>query len=319
MGTSISKGYLNMADKPAVFIGSASEGLEFARAIRALLDEDAEVTVWNECVFEPGPGGTSIETLVKIRSDFDFAIFVFTGDDWVSSRETKSIAPRDNVIFELGLFTGYLGRERSLIVRQKGAELKIPTDLAGVTIATFDWPREDKRAERALGKACDTFRRVIREQGVSPLRLQQRQDALESNLIANEKQINETTKKVEEQQALINKLVETSISVGAFRHLAGIYLLHDYKYRQNEEVGELFQREFYHLKHRGFIEPETLEFDKRLDGTNIANLARPTDLGRIYIGLRKKDIPEDWLSPDPEKRKNLRVDIARTLQLKLSW
>jgi predicted nucleotide-binding protein len=55
------------------------------------------------------------------------------------------------VIFELGLFTGYLGRERSLIVRQRGTDLKIPSDLAGVTMSTFDWPRTDNSPEGALG------------------------------------------------------------------------------------------------------------------------------------------------------------------------
>jgi hypothetical protein len=225
--------------KPSVFVGSAEEGLQFARAIRSLLDDDAEIKIWNEGVFEPGR--TFIETLVNMRLSFDFAVFVFTADDWVKSRQTESKAPRDNVIFELGLFTGYLGRDRSLIVRQKGTELKIPSDLAGVTMSIFDWPRGDNSPEGALGKTCDTLRRIIREKGPAPMRLQQRQDILESKLV--------------EQQVLINKLVETSISTTAFHHLAGIYLLKRYIYRQDASVGELFQREFYHLKHHGLIGP----------------------------------------------------------------
>jgi hypothetical protein len=301
--------------KPSVFIGSAREGLDFARAIRGLLDEDAEVTVWNEGSFVPGI--TSIETLVNIRSTFDFAIFVFTGDDWTHSRDTQSFAPRDNVVFELGLFTGYLGRDRSLIVRQNGTDLKIPTDLAGVTMATFDWPRADKKPENALGKACDMIRRLIRDKGMSPLRLQQRQDVLESNLLANEKQIEETKTKVKEQQVLINKLVETSMSLSAFRHLAGIYVLREYCYWHNATVGELFKRELYFLKDRGFIEPERQEFYEELNGKNLAELVWPTEIGKTYINLRKADIPVDWLSADPQKRKNLKIDVARDLRLPL--
>ncbi len=142
-------------------------------------------------------------------------------------------------------------------------------------------------------------------------------EELTKRVVANEKQIKETNKKVEEQQALINKLVETSMSASAFRHLAGITVLHVYNYWQNEEVGELFQREFYYLKNRGFIGPETLEFDERLNRTNIAERARPTEIGKIYIALRKDDIPKDWLSADPEKRRNLKIDVARDLGLKV--
>ena len=39
-------------NKPALFVGSSSEGLDLARAVRALLDEDAEVTLWKEGLFE---------------------------------------------------------------------------------------------------------------------------------------------------------------------------------------------------------------------------------------------------------------------------
>ena len=40
---------------------------------------------------------------------FDFAILVLTADDLVASRDVLSTAPRDNVLFELGLFMGGLG------------------------------------------------------------------------------------------------------------------------------------------------------------------------------------------------------------------
>jgi hypothetical protein len=308
--------------KPSVFIGSSSEGLDFARAVRSLLKEDAEVTMWNEGFFRLG--NTFIETLVNSLSRFDFAILVLTPDDLVHSRETETFGPRDNVIFELGLFTGYLGRGRSFVLHQAEAKLKLPTDLTGLTTATYLWPRGDKSHKAAVGAACDSIREVIRDLGMAPVRaskqveqVQQRQDILESNVVANEKQIKETGKKVEEQQARINALVETSMSVSIFHHLAGIYMLHKYEYLQNEKVGELFRREFYFLKNRGFIEPETLEFDERLNGKNIAELAWPTRIGKTYIELRKDDIPKDWLSADPEKRGNLKTEVARTLGLKL--
>jgi hypothetical protein len=69
------------------------------------------------------------------------------------------------------------------------------------------------------------------------------------------------------------------------------------------------------LKDRGFIGPETLELFRELDNANIAEKAKPTEIGLAYIKLRREDVPKDWLSTDPSKRQNLRVDVARSLGL----
>jgi hypothetical protein len=105
------------------------------------------------------------------------------------------------------------------------------------------------------------------------------------------------------------------MSDSAFHHLAGITLLREYKYWQNHNVGELFRRELYYLKDRGFIGPATLEFFGEMDGTNLVGKAMPTEIGRIYVRLRRADVPQDWLSADPSKRQNLKVDVARGLGL----
>jgi hypothetical protein len=123
--------------------------------------------------------------------------------------------------------------------------------------------------------------------------------------------------KVNEQQQLINKLVETSMSASTFYHLAGITILHEYKYWQNDKVGELFRRQLYYLKDRGFIGPETLEFFQEMDDTNLVGKAWPTEIGRIYIALRKGEVPKGWLSVDPSNRQNLKVDVARGLGLEV--
>jgi len=109
--------------KPSVFIGSSSEGLEFARAIRGLLTDVAQITLWNEGFFRPG--NTFIDTLVNALPRFDFAALVLTADDLIRSREIESFGPRDNVLFELGLFMGRLGRARTFLVHQSGVDLKI--------------------------------------------------------------------------------------------------------------------------------------------------------------------------------------------------
>ena len=52
-----------------------------------------------------------------------------------SSGDKSADAPRDNVLFELGLFMGRLGRSRTFVAYNKDAGLKLPSDLAGVTAA----------------------------------------------------------------------------------------------------------------------------------------------------------------------------------------
>jgi predicted nucleotide-binding protein len=104
------------ASKPSVFVGSSSEGVEFARAVRWHLRNDAEITLWNDGFFRPGV--TFIETLVNSLPRFDFAILVFRADDLTTSHGVETFSPRDNVIFELGLFMGRLGRSRTFGTRK---------------------------------------------------------------------------------------------------------------------------------------------------------------------------------------------------------
>src|SRR4030095_4630538 len=155
--------------RPALFIGSSSEGLEFARAVRSLLADDVEVTLWNEGFFQVG--NTFIESLVNGLPRFDFAAVVLTPDDLIRSRDLTMLSPRDNALFELGLFMGHLGRERTFVVRPQDDSLKIPSDLAGLTTAPYDWPRGDGNHKAAVGPACDSIREVIRKLGFSEARV----------------------------------------------------------------------------------------------------------------------------------------------------
>ena len=53
-----------------------------------------------------------------------FAVLIATPDDQVRSRGADAPAPRDNVILELGLFMGGLGRPRTILVKQRGQALR---------------------------------------------------------------------------------------------------------------------------------------------------------------------------------------------------
>lgn len=126
-----------------VFIASASEGLAVANEVRKALDRRKvfAATVWNAGVFEKSL--TFIESLEAALDRSDFAIITLTPDDAAVVRQQAVMAPRDNVIFELGLFmgrlgpAGRLGRERTYLVYEQDLGPKIPTDLLGVDPATF--------------------------------------------------------------------------------------------------------------------------------------------------------------------------------------
>jgi hypothetical protein len=148
--------------KPAMFVGSSTEGLDFARAVRSLLKDDADITLWNEGFF--ALGSTFIETLINNLPAFDFAVLILTPDDLITRGENTALSPRDNLIFEAGLFMGRLGRARTVILH---ADVKIPSDLAGTTTARFEWTGDFAKRTQAVAPACDSIRQIIRTLGVA--------------------------------------------------------------------------------------------------------------------------------------------------------
>jgi predicted nucleotide-binding protein len=148
--------------RPTVFIGSSKEGLEIAEALQANMDEHCEITLWSQGAFGLGEG--YLEALVKIKNNFDFAILVLTPDDLTSSRGKRQNSPRDNVIFELGLFMGCIGRERTFVIYDKTSKLKLPSDLAGVSLVTY-LPHSSGSLQSALGGPCFHLRQAIKQFG----------------------------------------------------------------------------------------------------------------------------------------------------------
>lgn len=128
---------------PQVFIGSSGEGRDVASRLAMHLESDGsiEATVWNQSVFQPG--NHVLDDLIHQASAMDFAVLVLGPDDSVDSRDTKWQAPRDNVVFELGLFIGALGKNRTYMVQPDAIPLKLPTDLSGITQARYPANRAD--------------------------------------------------------------------------------------------------------------------------------------------------------------------------------
>ena len=149
--------------EPVIFIGSSGEGLAVAKAIHRCLQRYPYVAkLWTQGVFECSH--TTIEDLMRATTQTDFAILVLTADDVTRSRGRAKPAPRDNVIFELGLFMGALSRERTYIVAPKGLDLKIPTDLLGVTSLLFQ-RRRGRTLPRNLQSVTRQIRKLINKYG----------------------------------------------------------------------------------------------------------------------------------------------------------
>jgi hypothetical protein len=164
--------------RPAIFVGSSSEGLPIAQAIQVLLDHVGEVEIWSQGVFGLSQG--TLESLVLALSRFDFAVLVLTADDLKSQRGVSVLSPRDNVVFELGLFVGGLGRDRTFMVYDRTKQPELPSDLAGIEAATFA-PHASGNLEPALGAACTRIQRSIERSGVrASKRVQRLSEAAET-------------------------------------------------------------------------------------------------------------------------------------------
>lgn len=148
--------------KPKIFIGSSVESLEIAHNIQELLEHEANPTVWTQGIFELS--NTALEDLIKALDSFDYAIFIFKPEDISTIRSKNYNTVRDNVIFELGLFIGKLGRDKVFFVAPKNTkDFHLPSDLAGITYGTYDADRDDENILAALGPFCNQIRRKLKD------------------------------------------------------------------------------------------------------------------------------------------------------------
>jgi predicted nucleotide-binding protein len=122
--------------EPVIFIGSSSEALTIANEVHRQLDLKPVVArIWTDGVFRASQ--TAIESLVSLSASADFACLVLSADDLTVSRGKRTESPRDNVTFELGLLIGALGRDRVFLLKPKKVDIRIPSDLLGVTCLEY--------------------------------------------------------------------------------------------------------------------------------------------------------------------------------------
>lgn len=122
-------------DMPRIFLGSSGKQARLVESLTAGLTDIAHVEPWTT-VFNPG--STTIGRLIELTREVDFAAFIFAEDDFTtndSAPDSPVASPRDNVVFEAGLFGGVLGMKRTFILHARGA--KLPTDLLGLTAIRY--------------------------------------------------------------------------------------------------------------------------------------------------------------------------------------
>lgn len=146
--------------KPRVFIGSSKESLSIAYAIQETLDRDGDITVWTQGIFKLS--SNALDDLISSLDGFDYAIFIFQPDDILIMREVASRSIRDNVLFELGLFIGRLGKQRVFyLVPQSSQDLHLPSDLLGYSYGTYNDSRDDNNLLASVGPFCNQVRQEL--------------------------------------------------------------------------------------------------------------------------------------------------------------
>lgn len=165
--------------KPRVFIGSSVESLSIADGIAENLEYDAEVTIWRSGTFNLS--SYALDDLIQKSKNVDFSIFIFSPDDLAVMRSREKYIVRDNVVFELGLFIGSIGKERCYIVKPRGVDLHFPSDLLGINPTDYDPTRSDNDLVSALNYASTQIKREISEKGLLSLAVQQKKQQININ------------------------------------------------------------------------------------------------------------------------------------------
>jgi CRP/FNR family cyclic AMP-dependent transcriptional regulator len=145
-----------------VFIISSGEAVAVARIIQDALSRDFLVVPWTAGVFKVT--SYALQSLEDELEKCDFAIAIAHADDLTESRGKDWPSPRDNVIFELGLFMGRLNRQRAILMEPRDEKVKLPSDLAGITTIPYRFiPGDDVVAH--MGPACNALRDHINRLG----------------------------------------------------------------------------------------------------------------------------------------------------------
>jgi len=145
---------------PRVFIGAASESAKYANELYELLRRRCRAELWDKDVFRSSRG--TLQSLLEKLDNTDFGLFVFAPHDRAIIRGKRKTIVRDNVLFELGMFMGRFGPDRTAFLIPRGSKVHIPTDLLGIHSLTFDARRASRNRRLALEPACEDLLDALR-------------------------------------------------------------------------------------------------------------------------------------------------------------
>jgi cytidyltransferase-like protein len=165
-----------------IFIASSGKTRDWATDLQETLDpitaEIFEFEVWHQDIFSPS--SFVLPDLLRKAASSSAAIFIFGPDDNIEINGESKTITRDNVIFELGLFTGHLGLNRVLIISPSDkSHYRLLTDVEGLTTIEFSFkPHSDNNRIAALGPTANKIKRHLERvlSGDDPLNI----NALES-------------------------------------------------------------------------------------------------------------------------------------------
>jgi predicted nucleotide-binding protein len=120
--------------KPTVFVLSSTESGDIRDVLVDCPSSVADVIPWNrEDLWQPGEFIAA--RLLDFPYRYDFAIAIFSAEDKSFSRGREEYQPRDNVIFETGMFMSHLGMDRTFIMLPETPPVKVLTDLVDCSIS----------------------------------------------------------------------------------------------------------------------------------------------------------------------------------------
>ena len=114
-----------------IFIACTVKKVPVAEKLQVFLSTEYRCRLWIAETFKSGK--SALESLLKEIGIADYAVILLTADDdrVLSGGAAADKVPRDNLIFEAGLFVAALGRDRVALCVEDPPGVKLPSDLNG--------------------------------------------------------------------------------------------------------------------------------------------------------------------------------------------
>ena len=145
--------------KPSLFVGSSSEAKWLIRGIRRNLGGGIDVKDWSTMAWR-----LSRDTLDGVEGaldEADFTAFILSADDVSIIRGERAPSARDNVLFELGMSFGRIGRDRTFILAPGESDLRRPSDLLGISVIQYDDNAAEGTSELAMKIMADPADKIF--------------------------------------------------------------------------------------------------------------------------------------------------------------